>query len=362
MSTFTVGPIKVERGSRGYGVLPVTKMSPGFEVKIPVHVIAGHEPGPTIALIPVLHGHEFSVINIINETLKQINPQMLRGNIIATTITNPIAFQMGTRSSWFDGLWGPTNDLNRAFPGNPRGWIVERIAHEISENIIPLTDVVLDFHGDATHRFGAAYYAYHQTSPGKLGMQTDEFTRDLGLEIILDLGNPRPSSLTGYVRKQGKIGISMEVCDFWGIQGELLREEPKRTLTKAGLTCVTNTLKKLGMLEGKLELPKKQVFLEAGYTGVAPKFGGLLIPGVTRKDIGRVFNKEKSLGEVIEPFTFEVLDEISIPYDETVVLAVKDWRPFTHIEPGGSDVAFGVSDWSKKRLISRTEKEGTLID
>jgi predicted deacylase len=362
MSKFTVGPIKIERGNRGYGVLPVTKMSPGFEVKIPVHVIAGHEPGPTVALIPVLHGHEFSVINIINEILKQINPQMLKGNIIATTITNPLAFQMGTRSSWFDGFWGPTNDLNRAFPGNPKGWIVERIANIISEKIIPTTDLVLDFHGDATHRFGAAYYAYRQTSPGKLGELIDEFTRDLGLEIILNLGNPRPTSLKGHVRKQGKIGISIEVCDFWGIQGEPIRVKPKRTLTEAGFTCVTNTLKKLGMLEGKLILPKKQVFLEAGYTGVATKSGGLLTPGVTRKDIGRVFNREKLLGKVIDPFTFDVLDEIPMPYDETVVLAVKDWRPFTHIEPGGSDVAFGVSDWSKKSLLTRTEKEGTIID
>jgi hypothetical protein len=116
------------------------------------------------------------------------------------------------------------------------------------------------------------------------------------------------------------------------------------------------------MLEGKLVLPKKQAFLEAGYTGVATKFGGLLIPGVTRKDIGRVFNREKPLGKVIDPFTFEVSDELHMPYDETVVLAVKDWRPFTHIEPGGSDVAFGVSDWSKKSIITRSEKEGAIID
>jgi hypothetical protein len=45
-----------------------------------------------------------------------------------------------------------------------------------------------------------------------------------------------------------------------------------------------------------------------------------------------------------------------------VVLAVKDWKPFSHIEPGASDVAFGVSDWSKKRWIMRSEEEGDIID
>ena len=68
--------------------------------------------------------------------------------------------------------------------------------------------------GEATHRFAAAYYAYRHDSPGKLGEKADEVTLDLGLEIILDLGNPHPSSLTGYARSQGKIGVSIEVCDW----------------------------------------------------------------------------------------------------------------------------------------------------
>ena len=361
MGKFNVGPISVERGSKGYGTLPVTTMSTGFQVEVPVHVIAGKEPGPTVTLIPMLHGHEFSVIDVIAETLKRVNPRELKGNIVATTVTNPLAFQMGTRSSWFDGQWGSTNDLNRAFPGNPRGWIVERIAHVISEHIVPASDVILDFHGESTHRVAAGYYAYRHDSPGNLGEEADELTRDLGLEIILDMGSPRTNSLTGYARSQGKIGVAIEVCDFWGLEGEPRRAEPKRTMTEVGLTCVMNTLKKLGMIDGELELPRRQVFLEGGYTGVAPASGGLLCPGVTREDIGRVYGGERSLGEVINPYTFEVLDDLRMPFEESLVLAVKDWRPFTHIEPGASDVAFEVSDWSKKRWITRSEEEGTII-
>ncbi len=361
MTKFNVGPISVERGTTSYGTLPVTTMSTGFQIEVPVHVIAGTEPGPTVALIPALHGHEFSVIDVIAETLKQVNPRKLRGNIVATTVTNPIAFQMGTRSSWFDGQWGPTNDLNRAFPGNPRGWIVERIAHEITEHIIPASDVILDFHGDSTHRFAAAYYAYRHASPGKLGEEADEFTRDLGLEIIVDMGSPRPNSLTGYARSQGKIGVAIEVCDFWGLEGTPRQADPRRTMTDAGLTCVMNTLKKLDMIDGELELPRRQVILEGGYTGVTPSSGGLLCPGVTREDIGRVYGKDRSLGEVINPYTFEVLDDLHMPFEESVVLAVKDWRPFTHIEPGGGDVGFEISDWGNKRWITRSEEEGTIV-
>ena len=82
---------------------------------------------------------------------------------------------------------------------------------------------------------------------------------------------------------------------------------------------------------------------------------------MTREDIGRVYGLDHSLGEVINPYTFEVLDDLRMPFQESVVLAVKDWRPFTHIEPGGGDVAFEVSDWSKKRWITRSDEEGTII-
>jgi predicted deacylase len=352
----------VKKGTKSYGTLPVTTMSTGFDVKIPVHIISGFESGPTVTLIPMLHGHEFSVIDIICEVIKCIKPQELKGNIIATTVTNPLAFQMGTRSSWFDGFWGPVNDLNRAFPGNSKGWIVERIANEISEHIIPASDIILDLHGEATHRFAAAYYAYRYDSPGKLGKQADELTRDLGLEIILDCFSPRPNSLVGYARSQGKIGISIEVCDFWGLEGEPKKVQPKRKLTDAGITCVLNTLKKLGMIKGKLELPRNQVYLKGGYMGITPVSGGLLCPRVIREDIGRVFDRDQTLGEVINPYTFEVLDELKMPFEKSIVLAVKDARPFTHIEPGASDVAFGVADWNKKSWIERSEEEGIIID
>jgi hypothetical protein len=362
LTKFSVGPIAVERGTKEYGTLPVTTMSTGFKIEVPIHIIAGREPGPTLTLIPMLHGHEFSVIDVIFEALKWVNPQNLKGNIIATTVTNPLAFQMGTRSSWFDGQWGPINDLNRAFPGNPQGWIVERIAYQISEHIIPVSDVILDFHGESTHKFAAAYYAYRHDSPGKLGKEADKVTRDLGLEIIVDMGSPQPGSIIGYARSQGKVGVGIEVCDFWGLEGETRVDEPRRTMTEAGLTCIMNSLKNLDMIEGEIKLPRRQVVLETGYTGVAPGSGGLLCPWVTREDIGRVYGKDKSLGEVINPYTFEVIDDLQMPYEESVVLAVKDWRPFTHIEPGGSDVAFEVSDWSKKRWITRSAEEGTIID
>jgi predicted deacylase len=248
--------------------------------------------------------------------------------------------------------------LNRAFPGNDRGWIVERIAQVISEYIIPTSDIVIDFHGEATNRFGASYYAYLFKTHGKLGKKTDEFTYDLGLEIVVNCAEPQPNTLVGYARSKGKVGLAVELCDFYGLEGDPQTDLPKRSSTEAGVTCVLNTLKKLGMIEGELKLPRKQVVLEGGYVGVAPSHGGLLCPKVTRKDIGRVFRKEQLLGTIISPYTFKTLDKLQMPFEETMVLAVKDNLPFTHIEPGAGDIGFEVCDWNEKRWIIRSEGKG----
>jgi len=202
---------------------------------------------------------------------------------------------------------------------------------------------VIDFHGESTHRYGAGYYAYHFNVPGSLGKKTTEFTYDMGLEIVVNFTHVWNGSLLGYCQSQGKIGLAAEVCDFFGLEGDPINLQPKRTAMEAGVTCVKNVLKKQGMINGQLKLPKRQMVLD-GYVGIAPAHGGLLCPEVTRNDIGRVFQKDQHLGTVINPYTFELLDKLQMPYEKTVILEVKDAVPFSHIEPGASDVGFGVGD------------------
>ena len=83
---FNVGSISVKKGTKKFGTIPVTTMASGFEIQIPLHIIAGVNPGPTLTLVPMLHGHEFTVIGIVQEILKLINPKNLNGNIIAIRV------------------------------------------------------------------------------------------------------------------------------------------------------------------------------------------------------------------------------------------------------------------------------------
>ncbi len=97
---FKLGPISVKRGTRGYGTLPVTTMASGYEVAVPVHVIAGSQPGPTVTIISMLHGHEYTAIDVNRQVVTKINPNDTKGTILAIPVANTWHFP------WTQGVTG----------------------------------------------------------------------------------------------------------------------------------------------------------------------------------------------------------------------------------------------------------------
>ncbi|MBI1999561.1 MAG: succinylglutamate desuccinylase/aspartoacylase family protein [Parcubacteria group bacterium] len=102
-------------------------------------------PGPTVWLTGAVHGEEVGSMVIIQEIFKRLKKEPLRaGSLYALPLMNPIGFETGAR-----GLPLSEEDLNRSFPGNPRGSIAERVAHKIFTTITATNpSLVLDLHND----------------------------------------------------------------------------------------------------------------------------------------------------------------------------------------------------------------------
>ena len=109
-------------------------------IPIPVGVIVG-EPGPTVLLIGGCHGDEFEGPVAVLKLLKQLEPEQIRGRIIALPALNAPALNHAARVSPLDD-----GNLNRAFPGNPDGGPTEMIAHFVEEALMPICDYVIDLH------------------------------------------------------------------------------------------------------------------------------------------------------------------------------------------------------------------------
>ena len=128
-------------GARNFGYLKVGVTRAMTEIKLPIHVVSGVEPGPTVLVQGAAHGNEIAgSIGILN-LLENIDPGQLSGTVIAVPVLNVLGFEMGVRLSPADG-----KDILASFPGNIDGSITEQISYHYFRNIVMQADVLLDFH------------------------------------------------------------------------------------------------------------------------------------------------------------------------------------------------------------------------
>ncbi|SNX73785.1 N-alpha-acetyl-L-2,4-diaminobutyrate deacetylase [Cereibacter ovatus] len=109
-------------------------------VMIPVTVVR-NGPGPTALLTGANHGDEYEGPIALFDLARTLRPDDIEGRVIILPAMNHPAFLAGTRTSPID-----RGNLNRSFPGRPDGSVTEKIADYFQRVLLPLADVVLDFH------------------------------------------------------------------------------------------------------------------------------------------------------------------------------------------------------------------------
>lgn len=119
-------------------------------VEIPVIVERSKIPGPVILITSGIHGDEINGVEIVRQLIaKKINKPK-KGTIICIPVLNIFGF-LDMKRAFPDG-----RDLNRVFPGNPRGSLASRFAYQFVKKILPVADYCLDFHTGGASRFNAA--------------------------------------------------------------------------------------------------------------------------------------------------------------------------------------------------------------
>lgn len=125
-------------------------------VMIPICVIANGE-GPTALLTGANHGDEYEGPAALFELARSLRPEEVQGRVIIVPALNYPAFRAGTRTSPID-----RGNLNRSFPGRPDGTVTEKIADFVTRHLVPLADVVLDFHSGGKTLDFLPYAAAHE--------------------------------------------------------------------------------------------------------------------------------------------------------------------------------------------------------
>jgi predicted deacylase len=94
----------------------------------------------------VVHGDEIAGVEIIRRVLRQVKPASLQGTVIAVPVVNVFGFINQSR------YLPDRRDLNRSFPGSPRGSLAGRLAHLFMTEVVEGCTHGIDLHTGSAHR------------------------------------------------------------------------------------------------------------------------------------------------------------------------------------------------------------------
>ncbi len=152
---FIINDIKVAPGETKQINLDVARLHSGTHIDLLVHAYRSAKPGPVILVLGGVHGDEVNGIEIVRRLIanKHFN-NLLCGSVIAIPLLNIYGFLNFSRDLP-DG-----KDVNRSFPGNKNGSLASRVAHVLSDEILPWIDFGLDFHTGGSTRYNFPQIRY----------------------------------------------------------------------------------------------------------------------------------------------------------------------------------------------------------
>jgi hypothetical protein len=110
---------------------------------IPVAVIRGLKPGPTLALVAGAHGTEYASIIALEKLIQELNPAEISGTVIVVPLVNIASFEQKVpHVNPVDG-----KSMNRFYPGNPNGTQTEHASCAMTKQVVEKSDYLIDLHG-----------------------------------------------------------------------------------------------------------------------------------------------------------------------------------------------------------------------
>lgn len=286
---------------------------------IPVIVLQGIEPGPTLTALAGVHGSEYGGISALLRLSQRISPTHLKGTLILAPLVSRAMFhQRSVYRSPMDG-----QNPNRSFPGHPEGSATQRLAHTVFQGLIQGSDYLVDLHaGDAIEAL-EPFSLYDGSAAEPVAQKARELALAFGLPYLLR------SSLSGSTyTAAARAGIPAIIAEIGG-QGIWDPRAVERHLEGVG-----NVLCHLGMLsETPRQYPKPREFARFAWA-TAPQ-GGLFERKV---EAGDTVEEGQPVGDLYDIFGRPVA-QIPAPASGPVLfvntaLAISEGDPILGIAAG----------------------------
>ncbi|MEM9620972.1 MAG: succinylglutamate desuccinylase/aspartoacylase family protein [Pseudomonadota bacterium] len=265
----------------------------GAQIPTPVLVAHGVEPGPTLCVTAAVHGDELNGIEAVRRLMYALNPMKLTGTVIGVPIVNLQGFQRHSR------YMSDRRDLNRFFPGNPRGSSAARMAYSFFNDVIRHCDGLVDLHTGSFHRTNLPQLRADLHNADVLAL-----TQGFGSTVILH-STGGEGTLRRAAVNAGIPAVTLEAGEPLRLQDDAVEHTVKALFTLLDTMDMYNKRSLWGNAE--------PTYYSSAW--IRADQGGILMSSVK---LGRKVKAGEVLGTVTDPISNEQV-VISAPYPGRVI-------------------------------------------
>ena len=260
---------------------------------VPVLVVNGVKPGPTLCLTAAVHGDELNGIEIVRRIVHEINPDNLSGAVIGVPIVNLQGFRRVSR------YLPDRRDLNRSFPGRENGSYASRTAHSFFTNVIKHCDYLIDIHTGSLSRTNLPQIRANLLIP-----EVASFAEKMGSIVVL--------------QSKGSVGTLRRAAMNAGIPAVTLEAGAPNNLQKEaveeGVASILSAMSSLSLIPKNFwRRNKEPVFYQSAW--IRAHQGGILFSKV---ELGDSVEKGEVLGLLNDPVSNKS-SEIIAPFEGRVI-------------------------------------------
>lgn len=234
-----VGPVACRPGERAAGFAPAIERVDGASLGFPVLIANGARPGPVLLVDGGIHGDEQEGVLAACEFVRELDPGALSGAVVAVPVMNVAAFEAMSRGNPRDTH---SHDMNRIYPGNPTGYLTDRVAAAHAAAAASVADLEITLHSGGNICYLAETIFTTAEDPAGL-----ELARAMGPDWTIVLDTPHPiGSPMAVMTRRGKPAITVELGGSAATMPSRLRVNVE-TLKRA----LGNVCRHYGLLDGE---------------------------------------------------------------------------------------------------------------
>ena len=313
-TSFSILGDTVGVGERKTFAIEAAKLYTHSPLNIPIEVVNGVQQGPVLMVCAAIHGDELNGVEVVRQLLAKIEPEQLRGTIIAVPIVNVFGFIHKSR------YLPDRRDMNRSFPGSTRGSLAGRMANAFFSQVAVHCTHIIDLHTGAIHRTNLPQIRANLSDPATAAM-----AKAFGTPAVID-ASLRNGSLRSEAANLGIPVITYEA-------GEALRFDP--IAIAAGVQGVDYVMRHLKMVRGKRAKKLPEPVIASSTSWIRAEVDGIVRAQVS---LGERVMKGQVLAYISSP-----LGDAELARDDKLRIGGIDTNDFLTAKTAGQDGTVRVS-------------------